>query len=195
MSHFGLLMAAIKKAVRLARSGEQPIVPDVQHPPIGYNLHPNEYEAGDYLSHVLRGEFKYLAYDIETAYSVDEDSAEEHEGDIRSIQFSTAPHSGIFLPWRGSFISVAKAILASPAAKMGWNNWRFDDPVLRANGCTINGVNHDLMWAWHQLQPDLPRGLQFAAGQLGWPWPWKHLGEASPEFYGIVDVDVLQSLV
>lgn len=51
------------------------------------------------------------------------------------------------------------------------------------------------MWAWHHLQPDLPRGLQFAAAQMGWPWPWKHLAVASPAFYGIVDVDVLQWMV
>lgn len=138
-----------------------------------------------------------MAYDIETPYSTDEESAEEAEGEqpIRSIQFSLAPGTGIYLPWREPFVDVAKRILRLPNPKLSWNGWRFDDPVLKANGCEIAGERHDLMWAFHHTQPDLSdpgMGLQFAAGQMGWPWPWKHLDRANPQFYGIVDVDVLQ---
>jgi uracil-DNA glycosylase family 4 len=195
MSHFGLLMRAIKRAVAVARSGEQPVTPDPDNPPSGYNMYPTEEEANEFVKEAESA--RHLAYDIETPWSDAEDSAEEAEGEqtIKSCQFSVASGSGIFMPWREPYIGVSKRLLSSRIPKLGWNNWRFDDPVLRANGATIQGESHDLMWAWHHLQPDLPRGLQFAAAQLGWPWPWKHYAMAKAQFYGIVDVDVLQWMV
>lgn len=196
MSHFKVLMDAIRKAVAVAREQRQPVVPDPDNPPREYHMYPSESEAWDYAAHaqLIGG---YLAYDIETPYSTNEDAAEEADGiqTIKSIQFSHSCESGIFLPWRPPFIEIAKHLLASRLPKLGWNTWRFDDPVLRSAGVHIQGPSHDLMWAHHHLQPDLPRGLQFVAGQNGWPFPWKHLDKASPSFYGIVDVDVLQFLV
>jgi uracil-DNA glycosylase family 4 len=145
-----------------------------------------------------------LAYDIETPYSrlETEEEAEDDEdaaevGDtttIESIQFSDGPGSGIFMPWREPYIQIAKRLLALDCPKYSWNGWRFDDPRLLANGMAIGGVNYDLMWAWHHLQPDLPRGLQFAAKFMGWPYAWKHLSGSRPEFYGITDCDVLQTI-
>lgn len=193
MSHLGVLMRCIRLAVTVAAERRQPIAPPVDQPPEGYILYPTEDQANAYLNQSAR----YIAYDIETPYSTTEDSAEEAEGvhTIKSIQFSLQAGGGIFLPWREPFKAIAARTLANSLPKLGWNNWRFDDPVLRANGLNINGESHDLMWAWHHLQPDLPRGLQFAAAQQGWPWPWKHLDAAKPQFYGIVDVDVLQWMV
>lgn len=195
MSHFGLLLRTLRWAMKVAATGEQPQQPDVAHPKPGYCLYPTEQQALDFEKEAA--DAKYLAYDIETPYSDAEDEAEEASGTqaILSIQFATKRDSGIYFPWRAPYIECAKRVLRQDVPKLGWNNWRFDDPVLRANGCNIRGTNHDLMWAWHHLQPDLPRGLQFAAGQQGWPWPWKHLDAASPEFYGIVDVEVLQWMV
>ena len=191
MSHFGVLLRCLRLATQVARESRQPTLPQPESPPAGYVLYPTQEQAEDFEDSIAGDA---IAYDIETPYSTTEDSAEEAEGEhtIKSIQFSLAPGSGIFLPWREPFIPIAKRILALPNPKLGWNIWRFDDPILKANGCEINGERHDLMWAWHHAQPDLPRGLQFAAGQQGWPWPWKHLDQASPQFYGIVDVDVLQ---
>ena len=195
MSHFGILLNCIRSAVVVARQGLVPAVPDPDSPPPGYQMYPNESDALAFERSVEGA--RYLAYDIETPYSNSEEDAEEAEGEqsIKSIQFSIACDSGIFLPWRDPFISIARRLLASRIPKLGWNIWRFDNPVLRANGCRIDGETHDLMWAWHHLQPDIPRGLQFAAAQLGWPWPWKHLDAAKPQFYGIVDVDVLMWMV
>jgi DNA polymerase len=195
MSHFGVLLRCLRLAVTVAREGRTPVVPDPDNPPEGYQMHPTEDDARIFAE--LATEARWLAYDLETPFSTNEDSAEEAEGEqsIKSIQFSCASGGGIFFPWRSPFREIAGRLLASRIPKLGWNNWRFDDPILRANGCTIGGESHDLMWAWHHLQPDLPRGLQFAAAQQGWPWPWKHLDAAKPEFYGIVDVDVLQWMV
>jgi uracil-DNA glycosylase family 4 len=196
MSLFGTLMRSIKVATKVARERTEPEVPPVDNPPAGYVLYPDESAALEFERRAAEERLS-IAYDIETPYSTDEDSAEEAEGTqtIKSIQFSLAPRTGIFMPWREPFIPIAKRILALPNPKLGWNTWRFDDPVLAANDCAINGDRHDLMWAWHHSQPDLPRGLQFAAAQSGWPWPWKHLAMASEQFYGIVDVDVLQWMV
>jgi len=194
MSHFGLLMNCIKFAVRAARNGLRPTEPPLYNPPAGYILHPTEFQAGTFADECEKHDGP-IAYDIETAYSVDEETAEEEEGAITSIQFSIAKGTGIYLPYREPYIQLAGRILSNSKPKLNWNGWRFDNPVLRGNGLDIKGDNLDMMWLWHQLQPDLPRGLQFAAGQMGWPWPWKHLSDANKEFYGIVDVDVLQTLI
>jgi uracil-DNA glycosylase family 4 len=195
MSHFGVLLRAIRLAITVAREKRQPVIPPVDAPPPGYILYPTEEVANVFAEQCIGA--RYIAYDIETPYSTTEDSAEEAEGEqvIKSCQFSVAKESGIFLPWRSPFIDIARRILGSGVAKLGWNVWRFDNPILESQGCAIGGEVHDLMWAWHHLQPDLPRGLQFAAAQSGWPWPWKHLSDSNPQFYGIVDVDVLHYLV
>jgi uracil-DNA glycosylase family 4 len=198
MSHFSVLLRALRLATAVSREGRQPQLPPVDNPPPGYILYPTEEAALEFEREAR--EARYIAYDIETPYSTAEDTAEEDNGKaenergIISIQFSLHDNSGIYLQWRDPFISVARRILAGSVAKLGWNIWRFDNPVLKANACKIGGESHDLMWGWHHLNPDLPRGLQFAAAQSGWPWPWKHLDNAAPQFYGIVDVDALHFL-
>jgi uracil-DNA glycosylase family 4 len=194
MSLLGVLMRALKMAVMVAKGNLKVVEPPIDDPPPGWLLYPNEAQATAFVEEALNAEA--LAYDIETPWSEDEDSAEEAEGEqrVKSIQFATRRGRGIYLEWRDPYVALAKRLLSSNVPKLGWNNWRFDDPVLRANGADIRGPSHDLMWAWHHLQPDLPRGLQFAAGQSGWPWPWKHLSGAHAPFYGVVDVDVLHFL-
>jgi uracil-DNA glycosylase family 4 len=203
MSHLGVLMRCLRLAILVSRGQRQPVQPPFDAPPSGYQLMPSEAEAAAFLEDAKR-HTGFLAYDIETNYSTDEAEAEEHFDDIRSVQFSLAQGSGIFLPWRVPYREIAQEILATTCRKISWNGWRFDDPRLRDNGCRINGELIDLMWAWHHAQPDLPRKLQFAAAMQGpniytpshsWPWPWKHLDKQSPAFYGIVDVDVLQWMV
>jgi uracil-DNA glycosylase family 4 len=207
MSHLGVLMRCLRLAIQVAREGLQPILPPMLEPPPGYILYPTEAQATEFLYQATHQPKEgYLAYDIETFYSAEEDEedAEENPDAIRSIQFSLAQDSGIYLPWREPYIEIAKRILATPNNKAGHNVWRFDNPLLRANGCTINGENLDTLWAWHHLQPDLPRGLQFVAAMQGprlhdpthsWKFPWKHVSGVNPAYYGIVDVDVISWLL
>jgi uracil-DNA glycosylase family 4 len=206
MSHFGVLMRCLRLALRVAQGLNQLVLPPVNDPPPGYILHPTEAQAQEFEYEVRhQPEEGFLAYDIETYYSTEEDEAEEHDSkEIRSIQFSLRPDSGIFMPWREPYTESARRILASETCKGGWNNWRFDDPAIRATGIEINGKIIDLMWAWHHWQPDLPRKLQFAAAMQGsrihepshsWPFAWKHLDSQSPQFYGIVDVAILQWMI
>lgn len=199
MGLFGTMMRSIKLGVKVAHDKIPAQTPPIDNPPRGYMMRPSLDDANNFLCAVKSNAYPYLAYDIETPYSTEEDSAEDSEASdarhIKSVQFSLTSNSGIFMPWREPYIDIAKQVLASTMPKLGWNIWRFDDPILRDNGCTIMGESHDLMWAWHHLQPDLPRGLQFAAAQQGWPWAWKHLSDALPQFYGIVDVAVLQWMI
>jgi hypothetical protein len=176
---------------------------DVTEPaiPPGYITHPSEAHAWEFLKQVKDNRKQLLAYDIETprsATATEDDSDELADTDILSIQFSLAVGTGIFLPWREPFVQIAKLALALPNPKVGANTWRFDDPLLRAHGCKLNGTLHDVRWAFHHLQPDLKSGLQFIASFYpanGLPHtPWKHWHGAHPEAYGIMDVDVLQRI-
>lgn len=198
MSLMSVLMRCVRLAVQVAAEGRQAIVPDPNNPPAGYVLRPSPEQAEAYL--LGHNETDWLALDIETPWSNAEDEAEEHEGDITSIQFSWGQDEGIFMPWREPYIDIAKRALTSINRKSTWNGYRFDFPRLRMHGCDIKGELHDFLWMWHHANPDLPRGLQFSAAMQGpnitqpthvWPFPWKNLSGVNERFYGIVDVDVL----
>ncbi len=175
---------------------------DINNPiiPNEYVLYPTESDAWDFVRDVERHPELLLAYDIETPRSgeADENESDElGETTILSIQFSLRRGSGIFLPWRAPFDEIAKLVLATPNAKAGANTWRFDNPLLEAHGCRLNGANHDVRWAWHHLQPDMKAALQFIASfycpmHEGWT-VWKHLHDSEfKHFYGVRDVDAIQ---
>jgi uracil-DNA glycosylase family 4 len=219
MGYMSVLMHDLKFAVALAatafahpapravsfwspvlwRSVTYPIpgaLPSLSDPPVpmGYECYPTAASALDFLHQMEHDSSRLLAYDIETprSHHTSEDETDELEdAHILSIQFSAAPDTGIFLPWREPFIDIARAILALPNPKVGANSWRFDDLRLAAAGCPVAGTRHDLRWAWKHFQPDLSGALQFIASfyapECG---PWKHQNSAHPQFYGIRDVDM-----
>jgi len=175
--------------------------PDPYNPtvPGEYLTHPKPAEAEHFVRYMEANPNAFLAYDIETPRSIDTSEDETDalaEVQIESIQFSPRAGAGIFLPWRHPYDDIAKRVLAMAHRKAGANTWRFDDPLLRAHGCELNGPLHDIRWMWHHLQPDLRASLQFIASfyapELG---PWKHLHASHPEFYGIVDVDAVQRIL
>lgn len=141
-----------------------------------------------------------LTYDIETKTSANELEDEidtNTTGDIiESIQFSLAVGSGVFVPWESAFLPEIRKILASPNPKAGFNLYLFDDRVLLSSGqdIVINGIRHDLLWAWKHLQRDLTANLQYVAGFYGFPFPWKHLSGSNPSLYGCCDVDAPQRI-
>lgn len=169
--------------------------------PSGYILHPSEEEAWDFLRKAESRSADLIAYDIETPHSAsasENDTDELAETDILSIQFSLERGTGVFLPWREPFFEIARRVLALPNPKAGCNNWRFDDPLLRAHGCRINGEVHDIRWAFHHLQPDLKAHLQFIMSFYQEPdfaFPWKHLAETQKAAYGCLDVDAVQRVM
>ncbi len=198
---FRVLVQDIGLAVQVAADGcDQKRIND-------YNEYPSVAEARAFLArvrvawirpalgeHIRTG---LLTYDIETMTSKDvaEDERDEDTSwEITQIQFSLAPGTGIAFPWEEPYISIAREIFAVPIRKAGFNNWGYDDPRLRRYAIKIAGENHDLMWAWHHLQPDLPANLQFVASFYGMDAPWKHLGESKPRYYGCCDVDAPQRI-
>jgi hypothetical protein len=168
--------------------------------PPTYQCYPSENGALDFLRECAAQPERMIAYDIETPYGdakeTDEPDADAPPDAILSIQFSLAPETGIFFPWREPFIDIARRILALPNPKIGANCWRFDQPRLAANGVGIAGPHHDLRWGWKHFQPDLSASLQFVTSFYA-PGlaPWKHLAKSHPQPYGIRDVDALQRCI
>lgn len=179
----------------------QPL-PNLTEPtvPAGYVTHPSEQQAWEFLEQARSAEL--IAYDIETPRSAatsEDESDELADTEILSIQFSLAPGTGIFMPWREPFVEVARRVLGLPVPKVGANTWRFDDPLLTAHGAPVNGIRHDVRWMWHTLQPDLRGALQFIASFYPYPGlphvPWKMLHQSHPSYYGIMDCDCLQRIM
>jgi uracil-DNA glycosylase family 4 len=198
MALFSVLVHDLKVAVGVARDGVAPVDPYDPPVPAGYLTHPTEEQAFEFLREAKAHPERLLTYDIETESSretSEEETDELADQSIQSIQFSQAPGTGIFMPWRGAFAEVARQLLRLPNEKAAHNSWRFDDPLLRREGCDIAGRVHDIRWAWKHLQPELRGHLQFVASFYGWTFPWKHLSHAKPEVYGCYDVDALQYIV
>lgn len=176
-------------------------LPDLFNPvvPAGYTTHPLESQAWEFLKDAEDDPRRFIAYDIETPRSseVSENESDElEESHILSIQFSLAPRSGMFCPWREPFVEISKRILSLPNPKVGANVWRFDNPRLVQAGCRLNGDVHDVRWAFHHLNPDLRGALQFIASfyNSGDGFPWKQLSHSHKSEYGILDVDWCQRI-
>jgi uracil-DNA glycosylase family 4 len=141
-----------------------------------------------------------ISYDWETPFSkaaLSEDEIESgaRERDILQGQMSLRPGQAIVSPFNPDLLPIWERIFKLPNPKIGWNSRKFDDPEARSYGLTLEGELHDLMDFWHHLQPDLPRGLQYATSffcpEVG---PWKHLIHDSPLWYGALDVDMPQRI-
>lgn len=195
----GVLARDIELAVQVAarREGEESIN---EEGGARYDINPSVDTLGHYHSYLAGRRDLPISYDIETD-ELEREGGDESEafggrfGKITQIQFSWAEKQAVVCDWREPYIQFAKDILALPNPKWGWNIWGYDDTRLEYYGCKINGESHDLMWAWHHLQPDIPRNLQFAtsfyAPQMS---PWKHTASSQLAQYGGADVDSLQRI-
>lgn len=98
----------------------------------------------------------------------------------------------------------AKMLLALDIPKVGHNLFGFDLEVGVYNNMPWAGVADDTMLMFHNLYPDVPgrRGkmdaegedgsfanLQYCASFYGFDFPWKHLVDERPEYYGCADSD------
>ena len=115
-------------------------VPDSSVHPVTYQERPSIDEARSFFHRCQESPSSLISYDIETPTSRDlpEDERESDPSyEIESIQFSLAPYTGIFMPWTGEYIEIARQILALPNPKAGHGNWEYDDPSVTGAG------NHD----------------------------------------------------
>lgn len=137
-----------------------------------------------------------IAWDIETPRSIDmaddESEIDSIQANVTQIQFALDADRGFVFPgFSAAYVREGtRRILSSPNRKLSWNGWKFDNKVVSGHhGIPILGEDVDLMSAWAWIQPDLPKGLQYAtsfhAPDLG---PWKHLALSDEWVYGACDV-------
>lgn len=188
----GVMIHDLKRAVEIAQQG---VPKDIETHYVGF---PTVKEAQNYLRLLEKYPAEKISYDIETDYStkeLDESDVVGSGKNITEIQFAHTPGEAMVFPWSGEYISIAKKILALENDKWGWNTIIFDNPILESHDAKINGKIYDLMWAWHHLQPDLPKGLQYVSSfYCPEIEAWKHLVDSDRQLYCAKDVDSLQRI-
>lgn len=193
MNLLGVMIHDIQRAVGIARNG-------FQRREVRYEINPTLEDAEAFYADAAAHPELPLAFDIETGRTQtvmeEEYGDEEDRTPITSIQFSLRPAEGIFFPWSGEFVDVAKRLLALENPMVGHHQWRFDSVKLAAHGVRMRGVGYDTMEAFRHLQRDLAGhyNLQSVASFYGMDRPWKHLSNSEPEWYGVCDVDAVQRI-
>lgn len=137
-----------------------------------------------------------IAWDIETPRSIDmaddESEIDSIQAQVTQIQFAHHADAGYVFPgFEAEYVREGtRRLLALPNRKLSWNGWKFDNKVVSGHhGIPILGIDVDLMSAWHWVQPDLPKGLQFATSfHAPHLHPWKHLAISDEDTYGACDV-------
>lgn len=149
-----------------------------------------------YVEAVLRAG-QPLSFDIETQYTpkglkTEEDESGDGvpEGAMLRIAFSNAPYTAASVPWNVEFLDGIRALLASDLPKIGWNCQAFDIPRLALEGFAVGGTVMDFQDAWHLLESDLPKGLEWVSSFYTHVPPWKHLSDVDFARYAAQDADV-----
>lgn len=193
----GVAAATLHKALRIAREGLPPA------PKVNYSLDPPPHEfagwADRFLEALAADATLVLSRDCETAYHLkgqgDEDADLGIDQDKRIIRMSFAWRTpegvweAISIPFEGPYVPVIRRLLESPGPKVGHNNWSFDSIVEELNGLTLNGRDYDCQDAWHMLQSDLDKGLEFVSAfePVLRLLPWKHTSTSAPDLYAAID--------
>lgn len=189
----GVLREDIKKAVWLA--GQPGWLPQ----DVDYTLQPTIEQARAFLEEVLTDPSAPLAVDIENPQiqNEEEGGGDYHDAPIMQIQFSLRPCTGIVFPWIEGFREIAGRLLGTDNPKWGHNSRKYDFPILEQNGFPVLGEWHDTMDAFRMVQSNLNGcyHLQGVASFFGGDQLWKHKMGESMEFYGAMDVDVVQRII
>ena len=151
--------------------------------------------VGDVTAARQRDPFAYpISSDVETPDKAGGKDEGEITADDRSMQIlrvnvACHPDEGITVPFAGPFIDELRRLHQSPGHIWGWNV-EYDHPRLMAAGILTEEDRArfiDLMWLWHFLQSDVPRGLGFVAPFYSSYGAWKHLADLEPAKYGAID--------
>lgn len=193
MSLVGVMMRDILQAVEIAKHG--PLLKPKMETIKGNR------EVMDQLIRLYREHPDWPVYwDIETPRSFDkaddESEIDSIQAQVTQIQFGFNKDCGYVFPgFDAQYVKEGTRQILSGLGNrerpmLTWNGWKFDNKVVMGHhGIPIQGLDIDLMAAWSWLQPDLPKGLQFAtsffAPEIG---PWKHLAFDNEDLYGMYDV-------
>lgn len=136
-----------------------------------------------------------ISFDIETAYKMSKMNDEEWEsqglvdGQVLRISFCGTPGLSVSVSWTSEYMEGINKILASNNIKIGWNCANFDVPKLEAEGHHVGGIVQDYQDAFHILESDLPKGLEWVTSFYTTFQPWKHLNGSNPGLYSCIDAD------
>jgi len=99
------------------------------------------------------------------------------------------PDEGITVPHDGLYLDHLQRLYASPGCIWMWNREYDFARQVRAGLMKEEDSTRvvDLMWLWHFLQSDVPRGLGFVAPFYSSWGPWKHLADTDPARYAAID--------
>ena len=138
------------------------------------------------------------AYPISSDVETPDKAGGKDEGEISAddVSFQLLRHNvacatdeGVTVPHAGPYLDELKRLYASPGAIWMWN--REYDFIRQVGSGLLTEADSvrvvDLMWLWHFLQSDLPRGLGFVAPFYSSYGPWKHLADEDPAKYGAID--------
>lgn len=190
----GIWMRDLHHALWVAQNGfsRLPVTYLVDPTPQIFAQFADEYEA-----QLVADSDTGLSWDIETFYKMSKQSEDDFEeenanvniGDILRISFAFREGYAVSVPWSPSYYPTIRRLLASRGRHIVWNGSTFDVPVVQAVGFDVLGVVEDHMDAYHLLQSDLPKGLEWVSSEASDLLPWKHLAQAEPGWYSCTDAD------
>jgi uracil-DNA glycosylase family 4 len=180
----------IRKAIRAA-AGKRDLIPQ------SYLMDPGIDRAKGFINELVNEPGNpYLGWDLETLYKLKQKNEQklklENKQVITRISFAFRPGFAMTVPHEEPYLSqVIKPLMAMNVPKVGHNSHGFDEPiVLLQEGWEVNGTLFDNMDAFHTLQPNLERNLEFVASLMtDHLKPWKHLSQSEPEWYSCQDSD------
>src|SRR5262245_1733141 len=138
------------------------------------------------------------AYPISSDVETPDKAGGRDEGEITAddVSFqllrhnvSCHPDEGVTVPHAGPYLDELRRLYASPGHIWMWN--REYDFVRQVAAELLREEDSvrvvDLMWLWHFLQSDVPRGLGFVTTFYSAHVPWKHPADEQPARYGAID--------
>lgn len=135
-----------------------------------------------------------ISSDVETpdkAGGRDEGEITTEDRSFQILRWNVACHTdeGVTVPADPAFLTELARLHQSPGPIWFWNR-EYD--FIRAIAASVLREDDstrcvDLMWLWHFLQSDVPRGLGFVAPFYSSFGPWKHLADLDPARYGAID--------
>ncbi len=104
--------------------------------------------------------FKKLAAQKSFCFDIETTSLDRHSAKLLGIAFSWKAHEGWYLPYSENILSEIKAVLHSPAEKIG-HNLKYDLSVLHSHGIEVIGPYFDTMLADALAVPERRHSMDY----------------------------------